>query len=559
MKKLKKFMSLLCAAMMLFTMEISTFAAETEVVISDASILDEHTFTAYQIFTGTQTGNEDDPALGDIAWGSGIDAQSLMDALNETDSPLKDEFNIIDHSNEEKLAKAAKKVAEILESWSQASGKAENFAEIVYEHIMGNGVSITENTTSLEEGYYLIVDSTSSVEEGSAYNAALLQVTGNTIRINVKTDAPSIEKKVGENTKYNASDESSVIKGVIYGEGFNDVADYCIGDSVPFAFYSKVPDMKYYDTYRFEMHDILGTGLTLIDEESDGFSVTIGTKSLTRGKEYTVEKSGQSFVIKIADLKAISGINVGDVIKVNYAAKLNSNAIAGSGGNTNQVYLKYSNHPNDDNSMGQTPTDQVVVFTYELDVMKVDGNSLNEGAYETKLADAEFVLYRTIADKTEYVVLNTDGKVEGWSETKPETGNLKSAADGTFKIIGLDDGIYFLEETKAPLGYNLLTSPIELVILADTSNGQNGADGEMLTNLNISVNINPEDYHNDSTNAGNIITGAVNVIVENNKGAVLPSTGGSGTVGLYISGAFLMTVALIILVFRKRPRVHNNQ
>ena len=69
---------------------------------------------------------------------------------------------------------------------------------------------------------------------------------------------------------------------------------------------------------------------------------------------------------------------------------MNKDAEIGLPGNPNKVYLEFSNNPNSggEGDTGKTPEDKVIVFTYELDVTKVDGEDA-----DTKLKDAEFKLY----------------------------------------------------------------------------------------------------------------------------------------------------------------------
>lgn len=168
-----------------------------------------------------------------------------------------------------------------------------------------------------------------------------------------------------------------------------------------------------------------------------------------------------------------------------------------------------------------------------------------------------------------------DGKVKGWvkvgseaaaaEEQIPETYEewverygdqnviLTSAENGTFKIAGLDDGTYFLREIQAPNGYNLLEGDVQLVITADTANGQawnSGIAADALRGLTITVN-------DGEPQPGNTETGIVNVTVENNQGATLPETGGMGTTLFYIIGGLLVVGAGILLVVRIRMKAHN--
>ena len=253
-------------------------------------------------------------------------------------------------------------------------------------------------------------------------------------------------------------------------------------------------------------------------------------------------------------------------IIVAYDAILNANAEIGLDGNPNSVSLEFSNDPNGD-GLGRTAEDTVIVFTYELDGTKVDGKT------QAALQNAKFVLLNGAKTEAAMVV---DGKVkewvkvateaaaddvqmpetyEGWLELNQQHNGLilTSAADGTFKIAGLDDGTYYLREIQAPNGYNLLEEDVKLVISATTANGQDwnsGIAADALKGLTITVD-------NGAAQNGDLDTGIVNVTVENKQGATLPETGGMGTTLFYIIGGLLVVGAGILLVVRIRMKAHN--
>ena len=236
----------------------------------------------------------------------------------------------------------------------------------------------------------------------------------------------------------------------------------------------------------------------------------------------------------------------GKYIIVEYSAKLNSKAVIGGDGNRNSVYLEYSNNPNqsgtgDSDNTGKTPEDKVVVFTYELDTTKVDKNDNNK-----KLQGAKFKLYRGDGEEKQYAQVK-DGKLSGWGNEANAT-ELTSDDKGLFKVAGLDDGTYYLEETVAPDGYNKLTAPITVVISADTTNGQKWTDYDETPLIKIDVTA------NGTSGTGNAATGVASITVANAKGNTLPSTGGMGTVLLYVAGiaVFVLAGATLVMALRRR-------
>ena len=178
MKNLKNFARLLLAMVMLVCMTTTAFAAT--VSFPEDDILANHTFTAYQIFSGRQENN----VLSDIKWGTGIDSGAFLAALKADDS-YGDKFTDCD---------SAADVAEVLGVVDDdQNALALAVAKIAEDHVTGSGTVLTSGENTLAAGYYLVVDTTDTVLPGSAYNAALLEVVGD-IEFEVKTDAPSVEK-----------------------------------------------------------------------------------------------------------------------------------------------------------------------------------------------------------------------------------------------------------------------------------------------------------------------------------------------------------------------------
>ena len=325
---------------------------------------------------------------------------------------------------------------------------------------------------------------------------------------------------------------------------------------VPFHLIGSVPDMSNYDTYKYIFHDTLDAAFDApagedvkvylsSDKIKDGID-----SNITENATVKVDNTSHNITVTFDNLKTVNGVAKNKYIIVEYSAKLNSNAVIGGDGNRNSVYLEYSNNPNQSGTgdTGKTPEDKVVAFTYELDTTKIDKNDLAKKLEDAKkLKNAKFKLYRGSGEEKQYAQV-TDGKLSGWIGEAGEATELSSDAGGLFKVAGLDDGTYYLEETVAPDGYNKLTEPITVVISAKTTNGQNW------TNYNTTPLTEIDVTANGTGGTGNVKTGVASIIVANAKGNTLPSTGGMGTKILYAAGAAIVLVAAFGIVFAVRRR-----
>ena len=519
MKFSKKVLPMVLAMAMVPAMSMTAFATQTPTTVNGSAVdISKHTFASYLIFEGDYSEGK----LSYVKWGSGV----------KFDENGQKGFNY-GGSND---------AAVIAQKLTKVGADANDFAKVAAQNLASAATATGTGTVTLAKaGYYLIVDTTNIAEDGyDAKNLTLLKVTGDnqTITPNVKTDKPSVKKKVAENTKYSQDDG--------YGETFNDVADYNIGDSVDFHLIGAVPDMKNYDTYKYEFEDTLSNGLTVPDladikvylsndEKVDQNDDSELTNDSNLEDNLTVSVSGQKIYVSFKDLKTIENIAKGKYIIVEYSAILNENAVIGLNGNENKVKLKFSNNPNGGGT-GETPEDKVIVFTYELDTTKIDADN------KKKLSGAEFKL---INKDGKYATIEND-KVTGWVVDDNAGSTLVSGDNGLFRVIGLDAGVYKLKETKAPGGYNLISAPIEFTIAATTTNGQtwDGLPGSALTKLEITVN--------NETTSGSTSTGIVSMNVENKSGSTLPETGGIGTTIFYVVGVILMLGAGVLLVTKKR-------
>ena len=504
MKHIKKLASLLLVLVMVFALATTAFAEETAYSITINNSAKDHTYEAYQIFTGDLSGT----TLSNIVWGSGV-SEAGQTALGDA---------------------AAK--AETLKT--EADAKA--FAKAVAPYLTtaaGSANTVTDGKyviSGLAAGYYLVKDQDGSLTgDADAYTEYIIKVVSDTTAT-PKSSVPTVEKKVKD-----TNDSTGVTSD------WQDSADYDIGDSIPFQLKATLADnVSSYTTYKVVFHDTLSKGLTYNNDakvyiggtETNGFTVTA-----------TVNADGTTtLTVSCDDVKALGAGN-SSVITVEYTVKLNENAVLGSAGNPNEVYLEYSNNPNKsengNNETGETPKDVVIVFTYKTIINKVDSEN-------KPLTGAAFKLEKLIKGK--------DGAADTWTTVKEFTVDETTTS---FTFSGLDDGQYKLTETKTPAGYNTI-DPIYFVI--EATHGET-ADAPTLKTLNAYLtdangNKQTEMKDGESVNIDlgtvDLTAGSITTTVVNKSGSELPSTGGIGTTIFYVLGGVLVLAAVVLLVTKKR-------
>ena len=394
--------------------------------------------------------------------------------------------------------------------------KAAEFAQKALKYAQDSTKIAPDNTTkattstvtfdNLPLGYYLV--------ETSVGTVLALNTTNSTWTIEDKNKAPTVEKKVKS------------------GESYEDNSTASIGDKVEF----QTTITARAGAQNYVLHDKMDQGLTF---DPDSLKVQLKKKGDTNANDvashnnYEKKTTGLettdscTFHVEFTQTFCNALAN-DDQIIVTYSATLNEKAEIGSTtGNTNTTYLKYGNKSETVKKTTTTYTFEVPVFKYTKDI----------SGTETGRADAEFTISKqndgsapiNLVDITSAVTTTTDKtyRVETGTPAGVSTITTIITPDsGKFTIKGLAAGTYYLTETKAPAGYNKLTSPVEIVI---------DKNGTITVGTKNITSTNP-------------------VKVLNKSGSILPSTGGMGTAIFYIIGAILVVGSGVVLITKKRMK-----
>ena len=415
-------------------------------------------------------------------------------------------------------------------NWAQTQAKnitADKTATVSAGATNGN---YTATFTGLDYGYYVVAVPGATLANTSGQYATLVSVDSTNVNANIKGSLPTVDKKVQVN-----------------GNGA-DTADAKIGDTLTFTLTSTIPDMSAYDTYTFNFKDTLSKGLTY----GDITSVTVeGVDApLVKDTDYTVTTTPAAagntlLTVGMTDFKNKQQTNAGKKITVTYTATLNENAVVGGAGNVNSATIQYSNDPSSTGT-GESEPDKVRVFTYGFTVDKYTGDNYNDAA--TRLAGAEFTLTaKGDTSAIKFVQVNADSATEDAvyrvakaGETAGTTTTITTPANGKVVFQGLKNGEYTLTETKAPAGYNKLASAIGVKV-----NGSN--DGTDTTNATVNIT-----YNNDNNDTTYDQTASNGVIpVQNKSGAILPGTGGMGTIAFTVIGVLVIALGVAWTLKRK--------
>lgn len=366
------------------------------------------------------------------------------------------------------------------------------------------------------------------------------------VTITADNEKPDLKKEVKKDDTYQNAADASI----------GDMVEWEVSASVP----SNVDQLK-----KYSITDTMSNALTWVDADAaltitykdNGAAVNSIDPAFAENIDYKLTKpndnqEGGSWTIEFTEAgKTKLKANNISSIEVTFKTKLNKNANIGSAGNLNDAQLDYSNaiypivdptNPNDSKTPGEDHIkDQAIVYSFSIDVTKVDGNNTT-----TKLEGVHFDLYKYSGSAES----PTESELKGSEGKKINPADLVTDDKGKITVNGLENGKYYLVETKAATGgYNLLKAPVKVVIAQKYSVEKNttvtkDAEGNVTSTTTVV---------NKTFTGGDNNSGTYSVTIENRKGFTLPKTGDIGTAMFLIIGIGGMLAAVYIML-RGRKR-----
>ena len=523
MKHAKRLVSLLLTMVMLLAMGVtSAFAAGSDgsITITNATVGKE--YSVYKVFDLTYSTNNDGTTNVAYTYTKNGESDTFFTALQGEGSP----FTLVEtttsgvYSVTLTAGKTASDVSTFLTK-QQNNLTAATAAT-------AEGSELTFN--NLAYGYYFVTSEVGTV--------LTIDSTLPNVEIVDKNQKPDWDNKDPENPDKDYPDKPGK---VIIENGVKKTENTAnFGDTVNFSI--AVNATAY-------VGDQQATYYYITDTLADGFSDVKDIKVLVNNialdeNAYTLVQSGNTFTVTVPYAKAY-GANA--KIEVTYSATVENDAVLAGNGNLNTANFTYDTKepgtdtpdPDTDPNFPEDNKKTTTTYVYALGIVKVDpeGNTL-EGA-EFSVTDAgDATIYAKATDTKgvyEYCTEDTAGAVKQFA----------TDGNGVLVIKGVKAGSYKVTEQVAPKGYNLLqgSTTVEAVLKEKYS-----------TTVTTYIDGNGKVTMDTTDKTKTYETGAnvAGLVIVNNKGAELPSTGGMGTTLFYALGGVLVVGAAVLLVVKKR-------
>lgn len=490
MKLMKKILAIVCTFVMIISMATGVNAVDessttpTPGSITVANVKAGETYKVYKILT-LDSYDKDKNAYSYIRnaepdkWNAFVDTAQAQNFLVSTDGYVTFKESAKDAESVRKFALTALKYAKEkkISATKEITAPAETTKETTVEF------------TGLPLGYYLV--------ESTVGTACSLTTTNPNATVQDKHDVPTVDKKIisgGKKYQKNTVDFGTVVN------------------------FETTVTLKPY-TQNYVLHDKMDPGFDTSSVLITNVKVVKKDKSeveLNNTYYEVINKPNDNDTFDIKFTKAFylgfsNEIDSGEVthIVVTYSARVSNNAPV-SKPILNKTHLSYGQNSKTEESGTET-------YTWAIQVFKFTGD-------HQALAGAKFILSTDFNPTLGNAIKFSHNEGENEGEYKFDAnGNaeLTSPESGIIKINGIKDGTYYLKEIEAPKGYNLLRTPITVVV---TAKGEIEVGGKPVNRVDV----------------------------QNNKGSLLPSTGGMGTTLIYVVGSILVLASAIVLFSKKK-------
>lgn len=489
MKLIKKIAAIMFAFMMVFSLSTNVNAESGKYEDSDGKItisnaVKDQTYTIYRMLKLESFDGDNYSYTIEDGWNDFVESPTGKEYLDKNDDGYITFKSAKDTDADKRLfAKAA---------YAYAKKATATLNDDAKKSVKATSTSVTFEDLPL--GYYVVGSTVGSLCE--------LKTTNKEVMITDKNDTPTVEKKI---VKYNEDHSEMLI----------DSNSANIGEEFVFKTTIKIkPGAKNY-----VLHDEMDSHLKydsicqIHDNNNKNYSVNT---------DYVVKTtdlvdSDCTFELSFTDAFYANNKDDIDTKKLNeiyvyYQATVKDDAVVKQE-MKNNTYLTFGENKTRSNE------DYTITKTFGIPVFKYTGTNM-------ALPGAKFILSTDAkcADSTKTLKFTRNSEDKYRYDEKKGTEELESLADGMINIEGIKAGTYYLKETEAPKGYNLLKTIQTIEILDD---GSIKLNGELKTDK---------------------------VGVQNNKGSLLPQTGGAGTTLIYLIGGALVLGSGFVLMNKKRAK-----
>lgn len=554
MKRMKKFLAFALSVVMCLGMAVTASAeGEKAGLINMSNATPNTAYVAYRLFDANPAPTTGESTTEQVAYTTGKAQAEWFE--NQTENPFT--FTQVAGTETYTVAvsqgKSNDDVTEFLNGLYTKEGEDYSFADGFLNIVMGK-IEATADANGkvafddVPYGYYLITSGLGATVTVSSTNPTATVIDKNVSKPTFPED--------GGKVILNADGTSTIKNTVNYGETVNFKV------SIQSSNYDGAKLVTQY-----VIKDTLDAGMSYVAAEGTIVAVKVGDQTLTKvaadpGKnQYTINtaptgvtagKSGFEITIPWAAGQTDEDGNVlastvenyytqGAMIEVTYAAKVNVDAATGTPLKNSATFHYYTNNQTTPENPDE-PSKETETVTYSFDLVKTNKqNAVLDGA--------KFSLYDSQSGGTaiQFVEVKEDDTVVAYRRataeeianssvvktTTIEAGNITvkglAGSTATKEENGEQVAVpvsYWLEETEAPAGYNMITDRKEVAI----------------SNRNLNASVENGIYQNGG------------IEVENVAGSLLPSTGGIGTTIFYLVGGLLAAGAGILLITKKRMK-----